>query len=119
MPIRRSRTSRWQIADSGRMAISGQSYMATGGQNPMSANTDRGRLVAPRGQRSPKVHIDPGVVAAVISGRPELSDEQAVMVQAACAPDLAVTPIAGRPGAGKTYATDPRSGFYVWWTLVG
>ena len=57
-------------------------------------------------QPSPTLHIDPAVVSGVIAERPELSDEQAAMVQAACAPDLAVTPIAGRPGAGKTYATE-------------
>ena len=30
---------RLPITDSGRMAVSGQSFMATGGQNPMSADT--------------------------------------------------------------------------------
>ena len=31
-------TIRWLTTDSGRMAVSGKSYMATGGQNPMSAD---------------------------------------------------------------------------------
>ena len=43
---------------------------------------------------------------SVLAARPELSVEQAGMVQAVCAHDGPVVPIAGRPGAGKTYATE-------------
>ena len=50
--------------------------------------------------------IDEPVVARMVAARPELSDEQADMVDAACRPNRAVMPIAGRPGAGKTYATE-------------
>ena len=57
-------------------------------------------------QHPPTAPIDSVVVSAVIAESPELSFEQAAMVEAACAPGLAVTPIAGRPGAGKTYVTE-------------
>ena len=45
-------------------------------------------------------------VEAVVASRPELSDEQAVMVERVCASDQFVLPVEGRPGAGKTYATE-------------
>src|SRR5205807_5191294 len=39
------------------------------------------------------------------AGRSELSEEQEAMVRAVTSPDApAIQPIAGRPGAGKTYA---------------
>ncbi len=50
--------------------------------------------------------VDPIEIQRVLDARPELSDEQADMVEAASAPDRLLTPIAGRPGAGKTYATE-------------
>jgi len=53
------------------------------------------------GQRVDRVHVD-----VALAERPELSDEQAAMVEAACAPSRLFTPVAGRPGAGKTYATE-------------
>ena len=46
------------------------------------------------------------VVQSVLSGRPELSVEQAAMVQRLCGFGPGVEPVAGRPGAGKTYATE-------------
>ena len=49
---------------------------------------------------------DEGVIGEVIADRPELSDEQARMVEAACSSDQFIQPIEGRPGAGKTYATE-------------
>ena len=55
---------------------------------------------------TPDHRVDPGVVADVIALRPELSDEQARMVDAACTSDEFVQPVEGRPGAGKTYATE-------------
>ena len=45
-------------------------------------------------------------IAAALDRRPELSPEQALMVRAVCTSPQAVQPIAGRPGAGKTYAAD-------------
>lgn len=50
--------------------------------------------------------LDGAVVGAVLDGRPELSAEQVVMVEALCQRTDAILPIAGRPGAGKTYATE-------------
>jgi ATP-dependent exoDNAse (exonuclease V) alpha subunit len=46
------------------------------------------------------------VVDAVIGERPELSVEQQEMIRAACHASVVVLPVAGRPGAGKTYATE-------------
>jgi conjugative relaxase-like TrwC/TraI family protein len=44
-------------------------------------------------------------VDAVLAARTELSVEQEAMVRAVCSPDApALQPVAGRPGAGKTYA---------------
>jgi hypothetical protein len=43
---------------------------------------------------------------AALARRPELSTEQVAMVRAVCSSTDAIQPIAGRPGAGKTYATD-------------
>jgi conjugative relaxase-like TrwC/TraI family protein len=43
---------------------------------------------------------------AALARRSELSHEQVAMVRAVCSSADAVQPIAGRPGAGKTYATD-------------
>ena len=45
-------------------------------------------------------------IDAALAGRPELSAEQARMVSAVCTSLQAVQPVAGRPGAGKTYAAD-------------
>ncbi|MEZ5378240.1 MAG: MobF family relaxase [Acidimicrobiales bacterium] len=50
--------------------------------------------------------VDGAVVGAVLDARPELSGEQVVMVEALCRRADAILPIAGRPGAGKTYATE-------------
>ncbi|MEI2699047.1 MAG: MobF family relaxase [Microthrixaceae bacterium] len=52
-------------------------------------------------------------VEAVVASRPELSDEQAVMVERVCASDQFVLPVEGRPGAGKTYATEAVVAAYV------
>lgn len=46
------------------------------------------------------------VIDAVIASRPELSDEQAAMVTAVCESRRFVLPVEGRPGAGKTYASE-------------
>jgi conjugative relaxase-like TrwC/TraI family protein len=44
-------------------------------------------------------------VAAVLASHPELSVEQVAMVRAVCSSEApAIQPVAGRPGAGKTYA---------------
>ena len=45
-------------------------------------------------------------IAVALDRRPELSLEQAGMVRALCTSPEGVQPIAGRPGSGKTYATD-------------
>jgi conjugative relaxase-like TrwC/TraI family protein len=45
-------------------------------------------------------------IDAALARRPELSAEQARMVSAVCTSLQAVQPVAGRPGAGKTYAAD-------------
>ncbi|HVT78689.1 MAG TPA: MobF family relaxase, partial [Acidimicrobiales bacterium] len=55
---------------------------------------------------TPAPAADPSAVDAVVGAHPELSVEQEAMVRAVCAPDAAaLQPVAGRPGAGKTYAT--------------
>ncbi len=49
---------------------------------------------------------NPVAVEEVLTRRPELSDEQAAMVRSLADPGApAIQPIAGRPCAGKTYAT--------------
>jgi hypothetical protein len=48
----------------------------------------------------------PDAVDAALVRRPELSAEQVEMVRAVCSTAQAIQPIAGRPGAGKTYAAD-------------
>ena len=45
-------------------------------------------------------------VHGVVSQRGELSDEQCAMVRAVCSSGEFVQPVAGRPGAGKTYALE-------------
>ncbi len=50
--------------------------------------------------------LDPMVVQRVVDHRPELSVEQAQMVQRLAAVERPVVTVAGRPGAGKTYATE-------------
>ena len=50
--------------------------------------------------------IDEGIVDGVLGDRSELSGEQVAMVQAVCTHDGPVVPVAGRPGAGKTYAAE-------------
>jgi hypothetical protein len=42
----------------------------------------------------------------VLGARPELSDEQRTMVETACTTSAFLLPVAGRPGAGKTFATE-------------
>ena len=61
---------------------------------------------AERQMVSPDHCIGHDVVADVVAARPELSDEQARMVDAVCRSDRFVEPVEGRPGAGKTYATE-------------
>ena len=48
----------------------------------------------------------PDALDAALARRPELSAEQVEMVSAVCLTPQAIQPIAGRPGAGKTYAAD-------------
>jgi conjugative relaxase-like TrwC/TraI family protein len=48
----------------------------------------------------------PDAVDAALTRRPELSAEQVEMVRAVCSTSQAIQPVAGRPGAGKTYAAD-------------
>lgn len=45
-------------------------------------------------------------VENVVAQRGELSDEQCAMVRAVCSSGEFVQPVAGRPGAGKTYALE-------------
>ncbi len=53
------------------------------------------------------------VVGAVLRARPELSVEQAAMVRIACFDKEPILPVAGRPGAGKTYATEATVAAHV------
>ena len=46
------------------------------------------------------------VIDEILAARPELSGEQQAMVETACATTALVLPVAGRPGAGKTFATE-------------
>lgn len=55
---------------------------------------------------SPAPQAAPVAVADALAARPELSPEQVAMVTAVCGAHEAIQPVAGRPGAGKTYATD-------------
>lgn len=55
---------------------------------------------------SPDQRIGQTVIDDVVAARPELSDEQAAMVTEVCASSRLVQPVEGRPGAGKTYATE-------------
>lgn len=50
--------------------------------------------------------LNADVVDGAIASRPELSDEQASMVELVCRSEQLVLPVEGRPGAGKTYATE-------------
>jgi conjugative relaxase-like TrwC/TraI family protein len=50
--------------------------------------------------------IPEDVVAHVAGERPELSTEQQAMIHAAATATNLLLPVAGRPGAGKTYATE-------------
>ncbi len=50
--------------------------------------------------------LDVQLVTGVIAQRRELSDEQREMVHAVCRTGEFVQPVAGRPGAGKTYALE-------------
>ena len=52
------------------------------------------------------VALAPDGLNAILNERPELSGEQRAMVRAACTVQELIQPIAGRPGAGKTYATE-------------
>jgi conjugative relaxase-like TrwC/TraI family protein len=60
---------------------------------------------AEHGFGTPVPVADPTVVEAVVTSRPELSTEQVAMVRAVCGPGPTIQAIAGRPGAGKTFAT--------------
>jgi conjugative relaxase-like TrwC/TraI family protein len=61
---------------------------------------------ATEGFGTPVPAADANAVEQAIAARPKLSREQADMVRRVCAPDTpAVQVVAGRPGAGKTYAT--------------
>jgi conjugative relaxase-like TrwC/TraI family protein len=50
--------------------------------------------------------VDPAVVLDVLAMRPELSAEQSDMVVGVCLESRLVQSVEGRPGAGKTYATE-------------
>jgi len=56
-------------------------------------------------QRSAPV-VPADALDAVLTARPELSAEQRAMVRAVCSEGEFCQPIAGRPGAGKTYAAE-------------
>ncbi len=56
--------------------------------------------------RQRPVAVSAAVIAELLAARPELSGEQQAMVETACATTALVLPVAGRPGAGKTFATE-------------
>ncbi len=57
-------------------------------------------------RNEPERALNGVVIGAVLDTRPELSAEQVVMIQTLCDRGDMMLPIAGRPGAGKTYATE-------------
>ena len=73
---------------------------------PELAELEEQLLDAATEPRTSPVAVHLAVVDAVIATRPELSAEQRVMVRAACLSVELIQPISGRPGAGKTYATE-------------
>jgi len=68
------------------------------------------RLAARRGAR---LLPHAATVEAAVALRPELSDEQASMVTRVCQRDQTMLAVEGRPGAGKTYATEAIVGAHV------
>jgi conjugative relaxase-like TrwC/TraI family protein len=61
---------------------------------------------AEHGFGAPVPSAGPTAIDRVLAERPELSPEQVAMVRSVCGATEAIQPIAGRPGAGKTYAAD-------------
>lgn len=65
------------------------------------------KLLAWGTQTQPVAPVVPAtLLEATLAARPELSPEQRAMVRAVCTDGEFCQPIAGRPGAGKTYATE-------------
>lgn len=87
----------------GRQRGSAQSRWTTVELSRMEASLlKRASALALTGERA----LDADVIVGVIATRPELSDEQASMVDRVCRSAQLVLPVEGRPGAGKTYATE-------------
>ncbi|MGZ6975557.1 MAG: MobF family relaxase [Acidimicrobiia bacterium] len=63
-------------------------------------------LAAARLTRGRACAVDAEALNGVLCERPELSDEQRSMVETACTSSTFMLPVAGRPGAGKTFATE-------------
>jgi ATP-dependent exoDNAse (exonuclease V) alpha subunit len=61
-----------------------------------ASDLTRGRVAA----------IGTDALKGALAARPELSDEQRTMVVTACTTSTFMLPVAGRPGAGKTFATE-------------
>ena len=53
-----------------------------------------------------EAYVDPETVADVLATRTELSAEQVVMITGLCETARVLQAVEGRPGAGKTYATE-------------
>jgi conjugative relaxase-like TrwC/TraI family protein len=73
---------------------------------PELAELEERLLAAATEPRRAAVGVSSEVIDAAIAERPELSAEQRLMVRAACESTELIQPISGRPGAGKTYATE-------------
>ena len=71
------------------------------------------RLMASASLASTAAPIPKTLLANVVAERPELSDEQRTMIGIACSSTQFVLPVAGRPGAGKTFATEAIVAAYV------
>jgi hypothetical protein len=73
---------------------------------PEIARLEAELLAARALTRGPAAAIRPNALEVALTSRPELSEEQAAMVETACTTTAFMLPVAGRPGAGKTYATE-------------
>ena len=88
-------------ASSSRRSITQRLYTT-----PEIATLEADLLAAADLTRTRASAIDAEALVGVLSERPELSDEQRAMVETACTTPAFLLPVAGRPGAGKTFATE-------------
>jgi conjugative relaxase-like TrwC/TraI family protein len=110
--VESNRSQRGADRAAGMVGRGRRSYTQQRYTTPELATIEADLLTIARANRSSPPSVG-GELESVLAARGELSGEQVVMIRAACTSSAWVVPVAGRPGAGKTFAVEAIVAFHV------